>query len=920
MNRNPIDVDELLDRALDEIRDQLPDAAAEQASAERVWERLRGEVRQATDEQRIHDCAGFQALIPALLREALQPARALLVQDHLGECVACRREFKRLRAGERRTPAPAPHASKSRLSRLGWRLAAAAVFVFGLIGLSVKTDLFVVRAGGLIRIETVEGELFRVGRDGSVRLQPGEQVRLEPGENLRTAKDSAAMIRLADESRVEIDSRSELTVHESGVAWRRGPGESVVDLQRGNIIVEAAEQGSGRLVVNTDDCRAAVTGTVFAVSHGVKGSRVSVIEGEVRVAHSGEDDVLRPGDQITTRRGLTRVPLSDEIAWSRNSERHLQVLREFTALGRELEGVLDPELRYSTELLDLAPADTAIFLAIPNVSRALGEAYQVLRQRVAASEVLSDWWDENMVAGGGDEELRRAIEKIGGLGEYLGPEIAVMFELDEGGEPRAPLVAAHVTNATSFRALLEHEAAEQDSTPGHGPEIRILEGQPPLVSAATAGRQGSEPLLVWLDGDLALLSPELERIQAFAPAASRLHARAPRTAFLERVAEQYASGVQYVLAVDLETLLRRSVDGDEHVAANERNALRDLGLMDMQHLLAQHRSHDGRTEYRATLSFSQARRGIAAWLDAPAPMGALEFVSTQPALAAGFVMREPRVLVEELFDTLGKLDDDFDSELREFESQVGIDIRRDLAAVLGGEFAFAVDGPLLPEPSWKLILEVYDPARLQQTLAWAVEQLGQLADDVLRVELETEEVGGRTYYRLRSPDSGFELDYVFAGGYLIVAPSRVLLDRAIGFRDEGINLTRAASFTSLLPQDGQVHFSAAVYQHLGPLLGPLSRTLSGMRSEVSPETQKLIDEITSMARPSLTLAYGEEDRVSVVYSHEGGFLGSGLGTLFTFRGLLNVPQLVGEAARESAGPSGEPTHGEGRSDRALTEG
>ena len=35
----------------------------------------------------------------------------------------------------------------------------------------------------------------------------------------------------------------------------------------------------------------------------------------------------------------------------------------------------------------------------------------------------------------------------------------------------------------------------------------------------------------------------------------------------------------------------------------------------------------------------------------------------------------------------------------------------EIAANLGGEVTVAVDGPLLPTPSWKVAIEVNDPAR-----------------------------------------------------------------------------------------------------------------------------------------------------------------------------------------------------------------
>ena len=38
---------------------------------------------------------------------------------------------------------------------------------------------------------------------------------------------------------------------------------------------------------------------------------------------------------------------------------------------------------------------------------------------------------------------------------------------------------------------------------------------------------------------------------------------------------------------------------------------------------------------------------------------------------------------------------------------------RALAATMGGDVAIALDGPVLPVPSFKVAIEVYDPARFQ---------------------------------------------------------------------------------------------------------------------------------------------------------------------------------------------------------------
>ena len=91
---------------------------------------------------------------------------------------------------------------------------------------------------------------------------------LPDGVEIRTAKDSDAMLQLKDGSIVELRERS-------GFSTTQAASDLTIRLGRGSIIVQAAKRSSGHLYVATADCRVAVTGTVFSVTSGVKGSRVS---------------------------------------------------------------------------------------------------------------------------------------------------------------------------------------------------------------------------------------------------------------------------------------------------------------------------------------------------------------------------------------------------------------------------------------------------------------------------------------------------------------------------------------------------------------------------------------------------------------------------------------------------------------------
>ena len=106
-------------------------------------------------------------------------------------------------------------------------------------------------------------------------------------------------VTLADDSRVEMRAHAEMSVD-------RASDGIQIDLKTGDIIVTAARQRDGHLYVRTKDMTVAVDGTVFLVNAGQQGSRVGVIEGEVRVAakaHCGDTAAARRtgGDESNAR-------------------------------------------------------------------------------------------------------------------------------------------------------------------------------------------------------------------------------------------------------------------------------------------------------------------------------------------------------------------------------------------------------------------------------------------------------------------------------------------------------------------------------------------------------------------------------------------------------------------------------------------
>jgi hypothetical protein len=244
-------------------------------------------------------------------------------------------------------------------------------------------------------------------------------------------------------------------------------------------------------------------------------------------------------------------------------------------------------------------------------------------------------------------------------------------------------------------------------------------------------------------------------------------------------------------------------------------------------------------------------------------MGSLDFVSPNAQLAAAFVVKTPALVFDDLMAITTADGPRPRRELAELESKLDLRFREDVAETLGGELALALDGPLLPTPAWKLVLEVYDPSRLQASLGQLVQRAN---DEALRagrpgLRLEAEQAGEDTHYVVRGGRLPFELHYAFAGGYLVAAPSRALVMRAIRTHESGDSLGRSASFRALFPPDRDAHVSGVVYQNLGHMVGSLLEAPGA--GALTPGQRQSVENLTRDARPSLLCAYGEERGIRV---------------------------------------------------------
>ena len=807
MDANHKNPKEALDAAIRAARTAEPDRMDMENRAARVWARIGNELAPASGAsssvEQIRTCEDYRALIPDFIAGRLSQARALLLRDHTHECVACRNALNQAR-GE--TPRSKVVQAEHRFNRTA-ALVLVAASLIAAIALQqtgyLNWLLPVMKVHAVAR--TIDGKLYRIADLKMNPVSAGDP--LKSGEPVRTAAESRAMIELADGTRIEMRERSQVSLTGAHDGIR-------INLDRGSVIVQAAKQRNGHLYVATDDCTVSVVGTVFAVSSGVKGSRVSVLEGEVHVSQaSAPEKALFPGQQMTTNPSLTPVSIEDEISWSRNLDTHLALLHALAEVNAFLKDrIPGPQLRFTSALLPTVPANTVMYGAFPNVSSVLGQAYDLFRQKIDQNDFLKAWWAErNQRGNSGDLTLEEMIAHVRTLGDQLGEEVAVAVTGSAAG-PQDLIVLAGIQNRDGV--LAEISAL---STRGSGEKpVRILTDPAQL---AQLSKDSKEPI-AYIGPSALVLTTSGQALYNVVLAQQTGSSGFSTRPFYASIAQAYAQGVGTLFAADLATVFSGTQRAD---------GARFLGLDRVDRLVVEQKQDLGKTMTRAQLNFTSQPSGVVSWLAPPAPMGALEFVSPQAYGLASAVTKDALGILDEILAFGG-------DHLQEFQSQTGVDARRDLAEPLGGEFVIAMDGPFLPVPSWKVVAEVYDSARLQNSIERLVAAFNNTAAQkgVPNVTLTSEAVGGQVYYRLRH-GSGTEVDYTYYLGYVIAAPSRGLVTQALQYQQTRSSISTSAKFRSMMPADGEDHCSAILYQNLSEtassLAGYIPAGIGGVTSD-----------------------------------------------------------------------------------------
>jgi hypothetical protein len=745
--------EERLEKALEAIRSENVPAAEEEAARARVMEKLMASPEAV--------CAGFRQMLGAYAEGRLEKEKQWLLEDHLGRCAACRRAFAELK-GEPRVVAMPVQRSAAWVRWRGWAVAAG-VAVLALWAGRDRIDRWMAPSGPVARVERVEGVALDE-RGGTL----GGGTAIEDGVRLRTAGGARLLLRLADGSRIEVNERSELAL---AAAW----SGATVQLARGDVIVEAAKQRRGTLRVQTQDAEARVRGTVFAVSSGLNGSVVSVVEGSVEVRNAAGRRVLKPGELAATNPALESADIRSTVAWSADAEKYLSLLAEFASLEKRITELTSAPPRTTATILPALPRNPFAYLAVPNLGGAMEEAVELMDERAAQSAVFAEWWNSAET-----KRLREALGDMTRVAPMLGEETVFVVAVAQSGP--VPVVLAPV------------KAGVEDELDAALAGIRSHRGEP-FVWKIAGGRLTVAATQAHLDWALATAG------------------EGAGSEFAQEIARHYQRGTGWLAAF---------YPGGRYAAEGPRVMLPQMVFFE------QRRTPAG-DENEMTLGYLPGSAGPAAWLAAKGSPAAVEYFSGQAHVVLAASSREPRQIYDELLAQVTRLRPEAAGKLALIESRLGIRLGDDIASALGTEFAAGIEQPTLPVPGWLAVAEVLRPAALDVSIAKAVDAINaELAvkDPSRKLALTQESAGGRIWFTLRNPASPGAVTWTYHVGFLVAGPDRAAVERAIATREGGLTLAQNAAFRGLLPASTGVHPAGLLWVNVGEALRKLAEGIS----------------------------------------------------------------------------------------------
>ncbi len=759
-----------LERALQEMKDEAVPAGTLDAARARVWETVNA--ANAT-------CAELRQDFRAYLGNELGGSRRILVEDHLSRCPGCRARMAEMK-GERTVVAMPRGLARRSLGEGGsssrWMkwggLAAAAALLLSVVYFGRGTiDAMMAPGGPRATVVSANGGLYRLSV-GS--LEAGAAI--GERESVRTGPGAHAVLRLADGSTVDVNERTELFVT---AAW----SGQAIHLLCGDIIVKAAKQRRGSLRVLTRDSIASVKGTVFAVSAGMGGSVISVVEGSVAVNQPGRQVLLSPGQQAASSPALA-TSVADAVSWSPDAEQYLELLGSFVKIERAL-AALPGQMRTNATLLSHLPAGAVVYGTVPNPGITIDRALALAEEQSAQNATFGAWWNSET-----GQRLRYMVSRVQSVNPLLGDEIVFCASVAAGMSDPVPMVMARVQ-------------------PGKRAELAsALEGLFAAADESAAPYSVSDDLMV-VSSSPSQLSWALGHL-----------GQGAGSAFATVLAQRYQRGVGWLIGMDAPPLVK-AASGDD------APPIELAGMIGMKYLFLEQRAPAGAEENEVTFAFEGPRTGMGSWLADAGSGGAAEYLPAD-ALAAGYVStREPLQLFEEFAAQITKSEPDFERGLTTLDEKLGAGFIENLTAAWGTESALALTGLSASGPTWVMASLANNPPVIDSSLQKLVDTFNaELGPDeqAKRIVFEQESASGRTWSTIKPGGLPLSITWTYDRGYMVAASDRGGAERAIATANGGTPLVWSPDFLDQLPSSAGLHPAAFGWLNVkgaGAMLSPL---------------------------------------------------------------------------------------------------
>src|SRR5277367_5136 len=471
---------------------------------------------------------------------------------------------------------------------------------------------------------------------------------------------------------------------------------------------------------------------------------------------------------------------SPAVSWTDELKKYPGLLPEFSKLLDKLQRDLHyPAARNESRLLPLLPESTTYYAAFSNYGDAIHQGLAIFQKELQDSAILRDWWTHGQIAASGTQYVD-GLDKLSQLHQYLGEEIVVAGAMD-ADHPKLLVIAE--ARKPGLKPLLQQWIAQ--ITYKSAPSVRVLDEQ---ELATAKEKAGVDDLIVLVRNDFVVASSDLATLRSFNAKLAKGSREFASTPFGERITKEYANGVTILAATDLHKIVSQ-ISPSKDV----QTSLQRTGFADVKYLVWEHTTVASQPISQAELSFSAPRRGPAAWLANPVPLGSMDFVSPKAIIAGTIVLENPAIIFDDVEMLAGESKADAFAALEQGEKALKLSLKDDLLAHLGGEITVELDEVNGPKPSWKTFFKVDDAPHIQRTLGTLLA--------LAHVETTQTEDGGVTYYNLRVPSgkTTTEVAYAFVDGYWIIASGHDAVAEAVQLHASGASLGKSQKFLAALP-------------------------------------------------------------------------------------------------------------------------